>query len=276
MKYGAVIVTFNPNVIFLDLLYTLKNHNFEIVVVDNCSEDRCLLSDINVKLIENVTNVGIAAALNQGLRYISTMGVTWSYTFDQDSMPSSNMLKQIISYIYLFYEKKVASIAPRFVCSNHYLESTGYFYKDSVITSGNLINIEAYTKIGGFKSELFIDSVDFEFCLNLRKHGYNIIQVNDAILFHGLGDPKNITIFGKKIQLSIHSSLRRYYMFRNNIYVQKKYLNSFPLYCIKRNVVLFIEILQILFVERDKYTNFKMILKGFYHGVMGKYGKYGS
>jgi GT2 family glycosyltransferase len=61
-----------------------------------------------------------------------------------------------------------------------------------VITSGNLLKVSAFERIGGFREDLFIDSVDFDFCLRLKKSGYRIMRCNQAILYHSLGERKEI------------------------------------------------------------------------------------
>ncbi len=273
---GAVVVLYNPWDSVLELINTLVTNNLTIVLVRN-EEGACLpLHDVlSCHVIYNHNQNGISGALNIGLNYLFNIGCEWAFTFDQDSMPEDNMISNLIQYLELYRTENIASIAPRFVCNSTKISSKlGFVYKDSVITSGNLINLGVYKKIGGFKDELFIDSVDFEFCLNLRKNGYKIIQVNDAVLFHNLGESKILSIFGKTFNLSIHSPLRRYYMFRNNVYVQKKYFSRFPQYCIKRNIFLLIEIFQIILFERDKRKNIKMVVKGLLDGMLSKYGKY--
>ncbi len=42
--------------------------------------------------------------------------------------------------------------------------------------------------------DLFIDSVDTEYCLRLKKNGYRVVRLNEAILYHPLGDSKNIAV----------------------------------------------------------------------------------
>lgn len=37
-------------------------------------------------------------------------------------------------------------------------------------------------------NDLFIDSVNHEYCLRLQKNGYKVIQLNTAIFEHNLGN----------------------------------------------------------------------------------------
>ena len=57
---------------------------------------------------------------------------------------------------------------------------------DECITSAAFCNTEALSSVGGFDEKMFIDSVDFEICLNLRKHGYKIYRTDFVGLLHEL------------------------------------------------------------------------------------------
>ena len=48
------------------------------------------------------------------------------------------------------------------------------------------------------KDDFFIDCVDFEYCMNMRKHGYSLIRNNEIILHHELGNYVKKRIFGKE------------------------------------------------------------------------------
>ena len=44
-----------------------------------------------------------------------------------------------------------------------------------------------------------IDAVDFDYCLNVKKHKYEIVQMNSAELIHHLGKIEKHIVFGKNI-----------------------------------------------------------------------------
>ena len=82
-----------------------------------------------------------------------------------------------------------------------------------VMTSGNIINLDIYKCVEGFKEWMFIDCVDFEYGLNIRKHGYTIKQINTVFLDHELGNYEIKYFLNKKIFCDNHSALRRYYIY---------------------------------------------------------------
>jgi rhamnosyltransferase len=46
-----------------------------------------------------------------------------------------------------------------------------------VMTSGCLTNLAIWDESGGFSDELFIDEVDHDYCLNVRRHGYRVVRL---------------------------------------------------------------------------------------------------
>ena len=69
----------------------------------------------------------------------------------------------------------------------------------TVMTSGNLLNIAAHKKVGGFDEKYFIDCVDWEYCLKLNTMNYQVLTLNDIELNHSLEVPfKTTALIGRK------------------------------------------------------------------------------
>ena len=87
----AIVVTFHPDHDVLENLSKLHKQIPNVVVIDNGSSLefvghlRDISSRLGFHLVENKENVGIATALNIGVRYAQTIGVNWVFLFDQDS-----------------------------------------------------------------------------------------------------------------------------------------------------------------------------------------------
>jgi rhamnosyltransferase len=52
---------------------------------------------------------------------------------------------------------------------------------ESVITSGSLLSLAAYTAIGPFREDFFIDHVDTEYCLRARLKHYRVIKTRSPL-----------------------------------------------------------------------------------------------
>lgn len=288
-KVVAIIVSYNPDKNLLDSVNLLISQVEKIIIVDNGSieekrKDISSIKDIDnerIEVIFNEENLGIATALNIGVREALKQGFNWILTMDQDSKASKDMVEKMFEVYNNIDEKErksILSIFPNFVDERiQSIEENSvmntYEYVDADITSGNLVKAEVFDKVGFFDDSLFIDLVDTDFCMRLNEKNIKMIKVRDAILYHSLGESQSVkSIFGK-FNTSNHSALRRYYMTRNRFYIWEKYkdLNSFTL---NRDKKLFKkEFIKIILGEKDKVNKIKMVFKGYKDYKKGIRGK---
>jgi len=146
-------------------------------------------------------------------------------------------------------------------------------FADAVMTSGNLLNLAAYEKCGPFEEKLFIDYVDWEYCLRLRQCGYTIIRINRAVLEHPLGNASRESFLFLKGMATHHSHTRRYYITRNRFYVWDRYKKSFPGLCKSDMRSFRKELVKILLFEKDKMKKLKMVWRGYRDYKKGRFGK---
>ena len=288
-KVAAIIVSYNPDKNLLDSVNLLISQVEKIIIVDNGSieekrKDISSIKDIDnerIEIIFNEENLGIATALNIGVREALKQGFNWILTMDQDSKASKDMVEKMFEVYNNIDEKErksILSIFPNFVDKRiQSIEENSvmntYEYVDADITSGNLVKAEVFDKVGFFDDSLFIDLVDTDFCMRLNEKNIKMIKVRDAILYHSLGESQSVkSVFGK-FNTSNHSALRRYYMTRNRFYIWEKYkdLNSFTL---NRDKKLFKkEFIKIILGEKDKVNKIKMVFKGYKDYKKGIRGK---
>jgi len=236
------------------------------------------LENSKIKTIYNEKNYGIARALNEGVKFARENKFKWILTMDQDSIAESKMINKMLECTHCYSNnEKVVSFSPTILDKRvdiHYRKKIEPYQESfTAITSGNLLNVNIFNKLIRYEEKLFIDSVDFDFCLKLHMSNYIIIRCNNTFLFHELGEIKFKKIFGFKIHYSIHSLTRKYYMIRNNIYIFKKYFWKFPFFCIKKQIFTILECLKIFLVEKDKILNIKFMIKGFLHGIINRYNE---
>ena len=246
-KVACIIVSYNPDRGIEKCFNSLINQVDKMFIVDNGSNgDRIKIlkelknSNANkVDLILNNENLGIATALNVGIKKALNEGYDWVITMDQDSKANDNMIEKMFEVyegINLDERKDILSIFPNFVDERvqsieENSEIKTYEYVDAEITSGNLLKTEVFDKVGFFDDSLFIDLVDTDFCMRLNEKNIKMIKVRDAILYHNLGESQAVKSGFLKFNTSNHSAIRRYYMTRNRFYTWEKYkdLNSFTL-----------------------------------------------
>ena len=285
-KVAAIIVSYNPDSNLFDSINLLLNQVEKVIIVDNGSKEKYVkyiksINEDKIEIILNKENLGVATALNIGVRKALENGYEWILTMDQDSKASPDMVKKMFNVynsINREERKDILSIFPNFV--DERIQSieensnmNSYEYVDADITSGNLLRKEVFEKVGFFDDSLFIDLVDTDFCMRLNEKGIKMIKIRDAVLYHSLGESKTIKGILGSFNTSNHSALRRYYMTRNRFYILEKYkgLNSFTL---NRDKKLFKkEFVKIILGEKDKVNKIKMVLRGYKDYKKGIKGK---
>lgn len=210
--------------------YIYEDFGVNYILVDNTPGRNLNLDIPNVYYIPLDENYGIAKALNTGFTFAKKHGFSWVLTMDQDSMLSQNMLAEYTKFINVSHQK-IGIVCPliQVYRDEKVLLQDSYVQVNEALTSGSLINMEAYDAAGGFLEKLFIDEVDFEFCWHIRSLGYHIYQLNNVVMQHQLGETKEYKIFGHHLFYVMNEKpIRHYYMQRNQLYVRKQYANIFP------------------------------------------------
>ena len=279
----AVVVTYHPAPDLEQRLARLKPQVDEIVVVDNSEASAALplLLDLQerlgVQVVLNEKNLGIAAALNIGVRQALSRGYAWIATFDQDSMVTDDYVERMFSaHEICRFRERVPLVAPLLCFSANDSNNPGkgssrpeYTCTRVAMSSGSLLRSDIFTKEGFYEEAFFMDYVDYEFCLRLWKRGWKIIRANRAHLLHRLGLPRAYSFFGFKITIKSHSAWRRYYIMRNRVVVFRRYALSSPAWCLYDFLWIFLELTKIVFFEQDKLGQLRATCRGLWHGLVG-------
>ncbi len=285
----AVVVTYSPDPGFLERLRIIAEQAKQVIIVDNGSTltsqdlDITLQGVVNIELIKNTINLGVATALNQGVRKGLEYEYPWIILFDQDSIPQPNMVKKMLEACEKYPKtEQLMVMGPKIIFPNcSFVSSTINDKKplevvSHVITSGSLISKRAFEAVGYFDDNLCIDYVDIEYCLRLKSRGYDIVQVRDAILIHSIGNIKEHNIFGENVHPTHHDPIRRYYQFRNAFLLHKVYKETQAEWYRHNRMVLFKIMCLILLYEKRRLSSFLQIVKGVLHGLCGRAGRRGE
>lgn len=261
----AVIVSFNGGSKTLETIAALSTQVQHVHVVDNGSE-RASLSLLegaeragSISLCRFDVNRGIGCALNAGLAKARELGFAWVLTMDQDSIAAPDMVESFARTV--AGDPTALCLSPSMMLHGessvaHRTGPVAY-----AITSGNLVKMEIYNAVGGYNEEYFIDCVDFEFSLRVRRAGYKIFKDPTALLFHELGQKSSLPKLYKRYY-ALHSPLRRYYMFRNFLYLARTYVISdfgFIFKLLLSHVILFV---LLIFYDPKPVTSVVMIFRG--------------
>jgi len=241
----AVIVTYFPDAHFDERLARIRIQVAKTIIVDNTGaalpdafSER--MNQTDIEFIRNDENLGIGMALNQGLARAIQLGYPWAITFDQDSWVRPDLVKALISVCHQQpCPELIGIIGCNFEDQNIHKSLRKYKTGDPtfsevevVITSGSLMPTAVFSIAGPFRADLFIDFVDNEYCLRLRKLHYRVIMAMAPLMIHALGAATSVSldIWIRKIPfvLTNRSSLRRYYLTRNALLVARRYFTIAP------------------------------------------------
>ena len=101
-------------------------------------------------------------------------------------MATDGLIREYREFLENCSEKNVGCLTCNIVDRNFSIEKkeTGFEDIDYCITSGSLMNVEITLSVGGFDESMFIDKVDCDVCINLKKHGYRIVRIDYEGLLH--------------------------------------------------------------------------------------------
>lgn len=243
---ATVTVTFNPDIVILERqICELPLRCFK-VIVDNASRASVLIKiravsqKHNVLLLCNDTNLGLAAALNRGVRAISknSPGSRLVLLLDQDSEPGPGGVESLLTAFARLELKgeRVGSVGPLLVDPETGLTHGFHQYSQwrwkrvyppagspapvpcaNLNGSGTLVPVSLFLQLGGLNEEFFIDHVDTDWAFRLQAGGYSLWGIPDAVFLHRMGQVgSRFWWFGWRIW-PMRSPKRHYYLFRNAV-----------------------------------------------------------
>jgi rhamnosyltransferase len=283
----AVVVTADPGPDTARNLSYLAPQVRELMIVDNGSQPRTFapIEAAALRLGCATTrfgcNLGVAAALNFALERARHHGFKWLATFDQDSRPSSAMLEQMLKVLDDYPDRdQVALVTPvQFEESlgipsiKHVSLKEGPTWRQlpTAISPGNLLSVEAALSVGGFDASLFIDYVDHELCMRLRRRGYQILEASHVRLMQA-GQMEVRQLLGKKPRISHHPRSRRYYITRNRALLWRTHLFFDPKWVGADMRNFFYDTLAIMLFEKDVPGKLWMMARGLLDAVRNARG----
>jgi rhamnosyltransferase len=280
----AVVITFHPQTVVWDNLAKVRQQVEALFVVDNGSSPESLApsqelrADPGFTLIENKANLGIAAALNAGVRWAKARGFEYVVLFDQDSTVTDGFIKAMLAT----YESHPQRDRLAIVTPTQVERDTGRIRslecaKDGgplvAITSGSLMPTAIFDQCGWFEEELIIDGVDHEYCFRARARGYTLAQCRDASLLVAVGSTRCHAVLGLKIMARHYSAKRRYYLTRNRLVMVRRFWKEHPVWCYRALRDVLRETLKVIFFEKQRRSKLRNTARGIHDALFGRMGK---
>ncbi len=282
----AVVVTYYPDSGLADRIERVSKQVGQTVIVDNGSpksyveQIKKVVERLEIHLILNASNEGIARALNAGARWAASLGYRWVLTLDQDTAAGPDMVESLAEVFRSYpLPERVAVVGSnyRHKVSGRvvYSEAPGPNHcpgreMETVLTSGSLVSMDAFESIGGFRDEFFIDCVDHEYCLRARASGYRIIISSKPVMEHGVGYLTEHRLLWRKVGTPNHSPLRRYFMARNTVIIAREYIGAEPQWILKYLWASVKSTFILCLFEEKRISKVKSTVRGCIDGVFGR------
>lgn len=280
-RIAAVTIVYNPGAEVRDNILTYSAYVEKLYVIDNSENPvsgmvQELQKIPNCQYISKGINEGIAVQLNLAAKMAMDEGYDLLLTMDQDSSFLPGELAQYFNCVKNLTENSVvAMIGVNFNQRNQVTSNCEYIESVDLITSGSLVNLQIWKKIGGFDENLFIDEVDLEYCYKAVQTGFKTLQFTGVHLVHNIGNTQKVRSLKNlnNSNRSLHSPLRIYYMVRNYFYVNQKYPSGFEENKQKRRKALLNRIKNNMLYGNSRFKVLSMVIRGYFDYLAGKKGK---
>jgi len=278
IRIAAVTILYHPSESIIQNLLSYCRDVEVLFIMDNSDKNNPLIQEKlpfpNIVYLHDGMNEGIAKRLNQAAALAMAKGFHWMLTMDQDSYFELGAFPQFVSYINSCELKNSTA-----VFGVNYAEPVigkcEFREVPLVITSGSILNLKIFEKIGYFDENLFIDEVDSEYCYRVRLSGFKILECTGINLHHLLGEIKmgRSLKSGKYTPRRLHAPIRLYYMVRNYFYVQHKLplITATEKKEMKRGLL--VRIKNNLIYNPQRWQVIKYIAKGYLDYSRNKMGK---
>jgi rhamnosyltransferase len=291
-KVLAIIITYNPEFEHLNnFVSILSKQFFSILVIDNCSDkfdlnlDDHISENCYIHLINNISNIGLASAQNQGVIFAIDNNFESICIFDQDSSVEANYLDTMFSDYNLLISKgeAVGAIGPcvvdkgsgvrypisiynGFFLNRYQLNENEIANCSYIISSGSLISVDTLISVGFFLDKFFINYIDIEWCFRAIHLNKKVFTTNNTFITQDVGLYRK-SVFGRFVP--VHGAIRRYYAARNSVFMLKLPHVSIG-YKLREVIFNPLRLIFDCIVAGNSFYRSKYFFKGLYHGIINK------
>jgi rhamnosyltransferase len=277
----AVLVSYNGGPIVAATAEAACCQVDELLIIDNHSQQDSI--DVieglaatykNIIVRFNSQNIGLAAALNQGIAYAAEKEFRYILTLDQDSLAQPAMVAELQAACQTDSSIGIASPWMYWIADGKVMggdpPSQVPYSNWRVWTGGSFSPVDVLVEVGGFPEDFFIDYVDYALCHKVLKAGLKVVVVPSAHMIQRRGELFTATLGGRKLFCSNYSATRRYYIARNGLVLsrQMKSLTS-----LKEHLSLLAkETVKVSLFEASKGPKLWMTALGILHAAIGRMG----
>jgi rhamnosyltransferase len=229
-EIAAVVTAYHPDERLELVIESALLSCAAVVVADNTPGDAPSLADKlddpRVRVLRSGRNRGLAGALNLGLKSLSGDAAAVLF-LDQDSVLPPELVDRLVAHL---GEPGIGVVGPTPVDA-----ATGGRYerladrhaavddRPSIITSGMLVRRDVFESVEGFREDFFVDCVDTDFCLRVRRSGARVVRDSGLILPHSIGSGRDHRLGPATVRVLHYPAWRHYWIARNGIVLSREF-----------------------------------------------------
>lgn len=217
-----------------------------------------------IEICGDGANAGIGKALNYAVDYAQRGGYTHLLTMDQDSV-----WENFQEFLGGVEEYEASGKEPGLYGPAVYTAalSERMTPAESLITSGMLVPMAVYDRIGGYDEKFFVDGIDLDFSYKAKEAGLPLWTVGGCHLVQRFGQKERVNLLWFHPVVNNYSAFRLRGIYRNQLIVIRRYKSAYPLKkrYIRHHVLN--RIPRILLFEKDRWNKCKAIFGGIWAGL---------
>lgn len=275
---AAVVTAYHPDERLGAVVESALLSCASVVIADNTPGDAASLAEKlegpRVRVLRSGSNRGLAGALNTGLARLPADAEAVLF-LDQDSVLPPELVAGLSRH--LTDDPSIAVVGPTPVDA-----ATGGRYersadrhaavddRPSIITSGMLVRRAALEQVPGFREEFFVDCVDTDFCLRIRRSGSRVVRDAALVLPHSIGSGRDHRLGPLNVRVLHYPAWRHYWIARNGLVLSREFLGAERGFVITNALFMARWLLVTTLFDDRRRASVPAVLRGLLDGLTGR------
>jgi rhamnosyltransferase len=275
---AAVVTAYHPDGRLAAVVESALLSCTAVVVADNTPGDAPSLADKlddpRVRVLRSGRNLGLAGALNAGLAELPAEAEAVLF-LDQDSVLPPELVAGLVAH--LAEDPRIGVVGPTPVDA-----ATGGRYersadrhaavddRPSIITSGMVVRRSCFESVPRFREDFFVDCVDSDFCLRIRRSGSRVVRDAELLLPHSIGSGRDHRLGSLNVRVLHYPAWRHYWIARNGLVLSREHLAAERGFVLTNTLFMARWLLVTALFDDRRRASVPAVLRGLLDGLTGR------
>ena len=278
LKTAAVVTAYHPDERLAAVVESALLSCGSVVIADNTPGDAPSLADKledpRVRVLRSGRNRGLAGALNAGLAQVPAEAEAVLF-LDQDSVLPPELVSGLVAHLAEDPAIGVVGPTPVDAATGGRYERTADRHaalddRPSIITSGMVVRRSCFESVPGFREDFFVDCVDTDFCLRVRRSGSRVVRDADLVLPHSIGSGRDHRLGPLNVRVLHYPAWRHYWIARNGLVLSREFFGTERGFVITNALFMTRWLLVTTLFDDRRRASVPAVLRGLLHGLTGR------